>query len=355
MADAERIQTARMVQIAPIDPSHPHAQHCLHAYFTELDRRFDTGFDPALSISADLDEMRPPAGLFLVATLRAEPIGSGALKFHGSEPAELKRMWVAASSRGLGVGRRILNELEVHAAKHGARAVHLETNKSLVEAIALYRSAGYVEVPAFNDEPYADHWFEKRLDHHSHNVSENESEVVNGLLELFRYKTWATLRLIEYCQRLDDEHLDATTPGSYGTIRETLHHLVDAEEGYLSIMTRERFISKAAGEAFVRAPGRLPEGPVSLDQLAERIRRMGPQWEAIAEDADLPGRDVTTTDGMRLPGAVVLAQTIQHAGDHRSHVMSILGSRDLELPGPNDLDAWGYAEALDLMQELPAT
>jgi uncharacterized damage-inducible protein DinB len=133
---------------------------------------------------------------------------------------------------------------------------------------------------------------------------------MNGLLELFRYKTWAALRLIEYCQGLADENLDATTPGTYGTIRETLHHLVDAEEGYLSILTRDRFSSKAAAEAFVEPPDRLPEGPVPLAELAHRIRRLGPLWEAMAQEADLPGRDVTT--------------------------------------------AWGYAEALDLMQELPA-
>jgi len=82
---------------------------------------------------------------------------------------------------------------------------------------------------------------------------------------------------------------------------------------------------------------------------------MGPHWEAMAQDADLPGRDVTTTDGWHLPGAVVMAQTIHHAGDHRSHIMSILGALGLELPGPNDLDAWGYAESEGLMQELPPT
>lgn len=178
---------------------------------------------------------------------------------------------------------------------------------------------------------------------------------MSGLLEIFRYKTWATLRLIEHCQGLSDEHLDATTPGTYGTIRETLHHIVDAEEGYFSILTRERFPSKAVAEAFVKSPDRLRDGPVPLDELAERIRRMGPNWEAMALDADLPGRDVTTTDGWHLPGSVVMAQVIQHAGDHCSHVMSILGARGLELPGPNDLDAWGYAESEGLMQELPAT
>jgi ribosomal protein S18 acetylase RimI-like enzyme len=107
--------------------------------------------------------MRPPAGLFLVATLNQEPIGSGALKFHGKKPAELKRMWVAEAARGLGVGRRILNELEAHAKKRGVRTIHLETNGSLIEAISLYRSAGYKEVAPFNSEPYAHHWFEKGL------------------------------------------------------------------------------------------------------------------------------------------------------------------------------------------------
>ena len=163
MAEVERFLTAAMVEISLIDPSLPQAQHCLHEYFSELDRRFDAGFDPALSITADEEEMRPPAGLFLVATLRDEAIGCGAIKFHGTKPAELKRMWVAESARGLGVGRRLLGELERHAAKHGVRTVRLETNKSLVEAISLYRSADYVEVAPFNEEPYAHHWFEKHL------------------------------------------------------------------------------------------------------------------------------------------------------------------------------------------------
>ena len=153
-----------MVEIAPVDPAQPHAQHCLNAYFDELNRRFEAGFDPSLGISATEDELRLPAGLLLVATRDGEPVGCGALKFHGAEPAELKRMWVDESARGTGLGRRLLAELERHAREHGARTVRLETNRSLVEAISLYRSAGYVEVPRFNDEPYADHWFEKRLD-----------------------------------------------------------------------------------------------------------------------------------------------------------------------------------------------
>jgi DNA-binding MarR family transcriptional regulator/GNAT superfamily N-acetyltransferase len=163
MADVEQLLTAPMVEVAAIDPAHPHAQHCLRAYFAELDRRFDAGFDPVLSIPAEEEELRPPAGLLLVATLRADPIGCGALKFHDNEPADIKRMWVAESARGLGIGRRILSELEQRAADHGARAVRLETNRALAEAISLYRSSGYVEVAPFNDEPYAHHWFEKQI------------------------------------------------------------------------------------------------------------------------------------------------------------------------------------------------
>ena len=72
-------------------------------------------------------------------------------------------MWVAGTARGLGVGRRLLSDLEARAAAGGARTVRLETNRALTEAIAMYRSAGYREVPPFNDEWYAHHWFEKDL------------------------------------------------------------------------------------------------------------------------------------------------------------------------------------------------
>ena len=99
----------------------------------------------------------------MLASVREDPVGCAALRFHDREPAEIKRMWVDESARGLGVGRRLLTELEGHAADHGARAIRLETNRTLVEAINLYRSAGFVEVAPFDDEPYAHHWFEKAI------------------------------------------------------------------------------------------------------------------------------------------------------------------------------------------------
>jgi DNA-binding MarR family transcriptional regulator/GNAT superfamily N-acetyltransferase len=164
MREVELLLTAGLVEFNVVDPADDVAKHCLREYFAELDSRFDVGFDPALSIvSVEHDEFRAPAGLFLVASLRAEPVGCGALKFHDGEPADLKRMWVAESVRGLGIGRRLLGELERCALAAGAHAIQLETNRALTEAIALYRSSGYREVDAFNAEPYAHHWFEKQL------------------------------------------------------------------------------------------------------------------------------------------------------------------------------------------------
>ena len=113
--------------------------------------------------SLDEDDMRPPRGVFVVATLRGDAIGCGALKVHANEPTELKRMWVAPAARRLGVGRRLLAELERRAVERGINMIRLETNKALTEAIAMYRAAGYREVRAFNDERYADYWFEKRV------------------------------------------------------------------------------------------------------------------------------------------------------------------------------------------------
>ena len=166
MAEVELFPTAGLVEIKVVDPADRDAEWCLNEYFAELGRRFEAGFEPALSIPLDRHELRPPAGLFLLATVRAKPIGCGALRVHGKQPAEVKRMWVTESARGLGVGRRLLAELESRAVAAGAPAIRLETNDALNEAIGLYRSAGYKEVDAFNSEPYAQHWFEKRLAGH---------------------------------------------------------------------------------------------------------------------------------------------------------------------------------------------
>ncbi len=159
----ERLLMASLVEVAVEDPSSDDAQFCIDQYFREIDARFDNGFDPSIANSAGVDELTEPAGLLLVARLRGDPVGCGALKFHGTSPAEIKRLWVSAGARGIGLGKRILTDLERRAAANGAAAVQLDTNRNLTEAIAMYRSSGYVEIPAFNSEPHAHHWFEKPL------------------------------------------------------------------------------------------------------------------------------------------------------------------------------------------------
>lgn len=163
MHEVERLLTGAGVRIIPIDPEHPDAQHCLAEYVAELNRRSDRHFDPTVGATARPHEVRPPAGEFFVGYLCGEPVGCGAVKHHGDSPAEIKRMWVAPEVRGLGLGRRFLELLEASASAGGARQGRLETNSVLTEALSLYRAAGWVEVPAFNDEPFADHWFEKEL------------------------------------------------------------------------------------------------------------------------------------------------------------------------------------------------
>lgn len=151
------------VQVDVEDPTSDAARHCLAAYYDELDERMATGFDVGHALPYTPDQMRPPAGLLLVARRRGEPIGCGALKFHDGSVAEVKRGWVDGTARGLGLGRRLMDLLEDHARDRGVDRLLLDTNSSLVEAIALYRTTGWVEVEAFNDEPHADHWFAKNL------------------------------------------------------------------------------------------------------------------------------------------------------------------------------------------------
>src|SRR5580704_114226 len=163
MGDVARLLTSATAEITHVDPEHPDAQRCLAEYVAELNRRSERGFDPTVGATALPHEVRPPAGQFFVAYLHGEAIGCGAVKHHADAPAEIKRMWIAPRARGLGLGRRLLEKLEACALASGARVAHIETSAVLAEAIALYRSAGWVEVPPFNDEPFADHWFEKQL------------------------------------------------------------------------------------------------------------------------------------------------------------------------------------------------
>jgi GNAT superfamily N-acetyltransferase len=154
---------AHAVEIVEVHPASPDAESCLARYYLEIAHRFDGGFDPERSSAPTLDAFAPPAGTFLVMRLDGALVGCGGFKKEESGAAYLKRMWIAPEARGLGLGKRLLLALEDRARALGYDRVRLETEKSLAEAQQLYRSSGYAEVPAFNDELYAHHWFEKAL------------------------------------------------------------------------------------------------------------------------------------------------------------------------------------------------
>jgi DNA-binding MarR family transcriptional regulator/N-acetylglutamate synthase-like GNAT family acetyltransferase len=162
-AEVRHLLAISMMSIALEDPSSADARWCLAHYFAELGERFEERFDPGRTLPAESKDLIPPSGAFVLARFDGQPAGCGALKTLSPEIGEIMRMWVDRAHRGLGIGIRILDALEEQAVALGHRRVRLYTNRSLDEAKAMYRSNGYLEVARYNDDPYADHWFEKRL------------------------------------------------------------------------------------------------------------------------------------------------------------------------------------------------
>jgi len=157
------LSQATAIEVSVELPDSADGRWCLGCYFLELAERFDTGFDPVRSNPASDEDLRPPRGYFVVARLDGRPVGCGALKRNDPAMGEIKRMWTVSSTRRRGVARKVLHTLETIAREAGVITLRLETNRTLIEAQALYRKEGYLEVAAFNDEPYAHHWFEKNL------------------------------------------------------------------------------------------------------------------------------------------------------------------------------------------------
>jgi DNA-binding MarR family transcriptional regulator/GNAT superfamily N-acetyltransferase len=154
--EVRRLLALSMFTIAVEDPSSGDARWCLGHYYAELDERFEKGFEGPPDESRDL-------AAFVVARLDGQPAGCGALKTLEPGVGEIARVWVDSTHRGLGLGPRILRALEDQAAALGHRTLRLDTNRSLDEAKAMYRANGYVEIPRYNENPYANHWFEKKL------------------------------------------------------------------------------------------------------------------------------------------------------------------------------------------------
>jgi DNA-binding MarR family transcriptional regulator/predicted GNAT family acetyltransferase len=163
LGTAERLLRAATISLDVVDPRSDEALWAMTQYFDELDRRFTAGFDPGNTLVADAPSMRAPQGVFVVAHSDGEVVACGGVKRIDDDRAEIKRMWVRESARGLGVGRRLLQHLEEQAIRLGCSWVVLDTNATLLEAIAMYERAGYSPIERYNDNPYAARWFAKEL------------------------------------------------------------------------------------------------------------------------------------------------------------------------------------------------
>lgn len=163
LATAEQLIRAATVAFDFVDPTSAEAVDAVAQYVAELDRRFPAGFRPGAALAHDAESLRPPTGTFLVARSEEEVVACGGVQRLDEATGEIKRMWVADAWRGVGLGRRVLGELEEEVRRLGYRRVRLDTNGTLDEAIAMYRRAGYRSIERYNDNPYAQHWFEKDL------------------------------------------------------------------------------------------------------------------------------------------------------------------------------------------------
>ena len=159
---ADLLVRAATVHLRAVEPTDPAAIEAVGHYFAELDRRFPTGFDAGEG-AHDAESMASGAGAFVVATSDGRPVACGGVQQVGPRVGEVKRMWVHPEWRGAGLGSRMLRHLEAEAARLGHRRLVLDTNATLVEAISMYERAGYSPTERYNENPYAQAWFEKVL------------------------------------------------------------------------------------------------------------------------------------------------------------------------------------------------
>ncbi|MGK5740612.1 GNAT family N-acetyltransferase [Micromonospora sp. URMC 103] len=153
--------------VRPTHPDQPEAATLLREYFTEMVVRYHgrpavPGEVEAAMIESPSGDLVAPTGVLLLARHEGRLAGCAGLRFQPGW-AELTRVYVRAERRGRGGGAALLAAVEAYARKAGADRIRLDTRSDLVEARALYARHGYVEIPAYSHDIYAEHWFEKRL------------------------------------------------------------------------------------------------------------------------------------------------------------------------------------------------
>jgi uncharacterized damage-inducible protein DinB len=156
----------------------------------------------------------------------------------------------------------------------------------------------------------------------------------DNLTELFRHKTWATTTLIEFCMGQTNEVLDFVRDGAFGSIRETLRHLVNSDYNYQRRLLDEERSSLQSGDT-----GAL---------LARYVNNAG-QWLVLVTDDAIADRLYRSDDGWQMPGHVLIAQACHHDDEHRAQILTLLGAQGVEVP---ELGVWEYAMATGEMHEL---
>jgi uncharacterized damage-inducible protein DinB len=160
-------------------------------------------------------------------------------------------------------------------------------------------------------------------------------------IECFRYNKWANLHLLDACADLDENQLQLTAPGTYGTIARTFMHLLSAEQRYIRRFTGEQPRLQSDSDF----PG--------IAELMEHATRTGDELIALAgriqpsdpiEEEDQDGR-------VRIESGVVLIQALHHGNDHRTHICAILGSHGLHY---RQMDVWAYGEAVGAIVKVEA-
>jgi GNAT superfamily N-acetyltransferase len=152
-----------VLDMRAVDLTEPAVAELLDEYFAMRARTWPADRGSYRVTRPDPTAFTPPAGVFLLASDEVGPAGCGGIRLLDAERAEVKHLYLRERARGTGSGRRLLADLERQAVVLGARVAVLDTNASLVAAQGLYRSSGYHEIPAYNDNPNATHWFAKDL------------------------------------------------------------------------------------------------------------------------------------------------------------------------------------------------
>jgi GNAT superfamily N-acetyltransferase len=160
---SETVSSEHSLAFVMSDPASPDARQAMSSYFAELNDRFPTGFDAGDALTADPIAFQAPHGAFVIVSDGAASVGCGGIQRMDATTGEIKRMWIHADSRGIGLGRRLLDHLELVARQLGYTRVVLDTNATLTVAIAMYEHAGYDPIERYNDNPYAQRWFGKNL------------------------------------------------------------------------------------------------------------------------------------------------------------------------------------------------